>query len=124
MGDPYHRLNHQQVVESVVSNVSRGVTIIWVCSPLFRASALSHLFYVQIFVQDVGDARLLGAESDEDESHKLRVEHEERLNLPGNKSAFTFCENCHLLVKNYQAYSFSPYNVKDSTKTWVAIRVS
>ena len=58
----------------------------------FRASAFSHMVW-KYFFKDEREGRLIGAESDEPESHKLRVEHEERLDFPGKKLSFTLCKN-------------------------------
>jgi hypothetical protein len=62
---------------------------------------------VKLFVQDVGEARLLGTEADQARSHKLRVELEERLYFPGKKLYFTFCKIEPVSVNIDQAYSLS-----------------
>ena len=41
----------------------------------------------------MGEARLIGTESDKARSHKLRVEHEEGLDFPGKKSSITSFKN-------------------------------
>ena len=71
-----------------------------------------------IFVQDVGEDKLIGKEEDGARSHKLRVEHEERLDFPGKKLSITFSKKCPLTVQINRAYSFKFsefYFVVDST---------
>ena len=81
---------------------------------------------MKIFLQDVGEARLLGIEADQVRSHKLRVEHEGRLDFPGKKLSFTFNRNGPVNVNIDHAYSlsFSCSKIKSTLAEYLQLPIS